>query len=167
MKAIPLIIAASALTCGAFIRGQEEENPKRHIEQLMRKSREAKEAGRFEEAQKLHAEAERIMAGLRGREGKMAAPQEAERLRHMLEAVGQLHAAGMHEQAEAIEQAARNLRRELEEQEKRRRAAEPSHKDGSAGEKRLHAELDEMRRQMRKMAEQIEQIQAELKKRGS
>ena len=144
-------------------------HPKEAVEKLMQQAAEAKKAGRMDEAKRLHVEAGRIRKELKKGEieGNGERRPEAERLDHMMRAVGELHAAGMHEPAEAIERAAQDLRRELEEQMKRRHAEEAERREDHAGEKRLHAELDEMRRQMRKMAEQIEQLQAELKKRGS
>ncbi|MFN0077275.1 MAG: hypothetical protein ACKVY0_12460 [Prosthecobacter sp.] len=176
MKTTTLIIAGLALACGGFAQ-ETKENPKQAIENLMHQAGEAKQAGRLDEAQKLHAEAERLMAALHGKEtvkkadkhpegGKFAGKgPEAERLQHIMQAVEHLRAAGLNEPAQGIEQIAQNMRREIEERMKRQQAEAHGKEGKHPGGEKPHAELEEMRQQMRRMAEQIEQLQAELKKR--
>ena len=181
MKTLTTLIAGLALACGGFAQ-ETKENPKQVLENLMRQAGEAKAAGRMDEAKELAAKAERLRDELQGREG-MKKPEkhvekhpgkemphfkgpEAERLHHIMQAAEHLHMAGLHEPAKDIEEMGHNRRRELEERMKREHA-EAHGKEGKRpdGEK-PHAELEEMRQQMRKMAEMIEQLQAELKKRG-
>ncbi len=176
MKTTTLIIAGLALACGGYAQ-EAKENPKQVVEKLMHQAREAKEAGRLDEAQKLHAEAEKMMAALHGKEtvkqtekhpegGKFAGKgPEAERLQHIMQAVEHLRAAGLHEPAKNIEEIAQNMRRELEERMKHQQAEAHGKEGKHPGGEKPHAELEEMRQQMHKMAEQIEQLQAELKKR--
>jgi hypothetical protein len=179
MKTTPLIIAGLALACGGFAQ-ESKENPKQALQSLMERAREAKAAGRFDEAKELAEQAEKLQRELQGHDG-VKKPQkhaekhpgkdmphlkgpEAERLRHIMQAVEHLHAAGLHEPAKNIEEIAQNLRRELEERMKREQA-EAHGKEKHPGEMKAHAELEEMRQQMRRMAEMIEQLQAELRKR--
>ena len=176
MKTTTLIIAGLALACGGYAQ-EAKENPQQVVEKLMHQAREAKEAGRLDEAQKLHAEAEKMMAALHGKEtvkqtekhpegGKFAGKgPEAERLQHIMQAVEHLRAAGLHEPAKNIEEIAQNMRRELEERMKHQQAEAHGKEGKQPGGEKPHAELEEMRQQMHKMAEQIEQLQAELKKR--
>jgi hypothetical protein len=178
MKTTPLIIAGLALACGGFAQDSKE-NPKQVLQNLMERARDAKAAGRLDEAKELAEQAEKLQRELQGHDG-VKKPQkhaekhpgkdmphfkgpEAERLRHIMQAVEHLHAAGLHEPAKSIEEIAQNMRRELEE---RLRHQQAEAQDGKhSGEMKAHAELEEMRQQMRRMAEMIEQLQAELRKR--
>lgn len=174
MKTTTLII--TLLTFASVALAQDErENPKHVIEMMMHKANEAKQAGRMEEAQKIHAEAERMMAQLKGREAEAKSEKhpgkggpEGERLRHVMEAVEHLKAAGLHEPAKSIEEIAQHMRREMEEHMKRQQAeAQHREKEGKApSDAKPQAELEELRQQMRRMAAQLEQLQGELKKRA-
>ncbi len=174
MKPTALIIALLTFASAAVAQ-EAKENPKHVIEMMMHKANEAKQAGRMEEAQKIHAEAERMIAQLKGREAEVKSEKhpgkggpEGERLRHVMEAVEHLKAAGLHEPAKSIEEIAQHMRREMEEHMKRQQAeAQHREKEGKApSDARPQAELEELRQQMRRMAAQLEQLQGELKKRA-
>lgn len=172
MKTTTLILSLFTLL-GTCLAQDAKENPKQAIEKLMQKASEAKQAGRMDEAKKLHAEAERMMAQMKGKEAEgkpekhpVKSGPEAERLSHIMEALGHLKAAGLRDQAKSIEEIAQQTRREMAEQMKLQQA-EAQHKEKEAkapGDAKSHAELEELRQQMRKMAKQIEQLQGELKK---
>lgn len=178
MKTILVAFANVTLVCGALAQDGKE-HPKQEIQQLIERARDAKTAGRFDEANELAAQAARLQAELHAREGTKPpmnhpdkAPHpfgkgpEAERLWHIVQAVEHLHSAGLREQARGIEQIAQQVRAEIEERMKREHA-EASDKGKSQGrDVRAGAELEEMRQQMRRMAEQIEQLQAALKQQG-
>ncbi|MDZ4401859.1 hypothetical protein [Prosthecobacter sp.] len=168
MKTTTLIITGLALACGGLAQ-ESKENPKQALQSLMERARDAKAAGRLDEAKELAEQAEKLQRELQDHDG-VKKPQkhaekhpgkdmspfkgpEAERLQHIMQAVEHLHAAGLHEPAKNIEEIAQNMRRELEERMKH------------PGEMKAHAELEEMRQQMHRMAEMIEQLQAELRKR--
>ncbi len=180
MKTTTLIIAGLALACGGFAQ-EAKENPKQALQSLMERARDAKAAGRLDEAKELAEQAEKLQRELQGHDG-VKKPQkhpekhpgkdmphfkgpEAERLQHIMQAVEHLHAAGLHEHAKNIEEIAQNMRRELEERMKREQAEAHGKEGKHPGEMKAHAELEEMRQQMHKMAEMIEQLQAELRKR--
>lgn len=180
MKTSTTLIIGFALACGAIAQ-EAKENPKQALQSLMERARDAKAAGRFDEARELAEQAEKLQRELQGHDG-VKKPQkhaekhpgkdmphlkgpEAERLQHIMQAVEHLHAAGLHEPAKNIEETAQNMRRELEER-MRHQQAEAHGKEGKhPGQMKAHAELEEMRQQMRRMAEMIEQLQAELRKR--
>ena len=186
MKTTTILIAGLAFACGGFAQ-ETKENPKQVLENLMRQAGEAKAAGRLDEARELAAKAERLRDELQGREGmkkpeKHAEKQpgkhpgkemphfkgpEAERLHHIMQAAEHLHMAGLHEPAKNIEEMGHNLRRELEERMKREQAEAHGKEGNHPGEMKAHAEMEEMRQQMRMMAEKIEQLQNELKRRDS
>ena len=176
MKATILILAALAFTCGTFAQ-EKKENPKASLQSLMERIHDAKAAGRLDEAKELSAQAERMHAELRERGGmknqekhvdkKAPFPgkgPEAERMEHVMQAIQHLHAAGLHEPAKGIEEIAQHLRREMEERMRREQAESREREGKRSGEMNAHAELEEMRQQMRRMAEQIEKLQSELKK---
>jgi hypothetical protein len=182
MKTTTTLIAGLALACGGFAQNAKE-NPKQVLENLMRQAGEAKAAGRLDEARELGAKAERLRDELQGREG-MKKPEkhtekhpgkemphfkgpEAERLHHIMQAAEHLHMAGLHEPAKNIEEMGQHLRRELEERMKREQAEAHGKEGKRMGGEKPQAELEEMRQQMRKMAEMIEQLQVELKKRDA
>lgn len=175
MKTITTLIITIALASGGFAQ-EAKENPKKVLENLMRQAGEAKSAGRMDEARELAAKAERLRDELQGHEG-MKRPEkhaekhpgkemvhfktgpEGERLQHIMQAVEHLHMAGLHEPAKNIEEIGHNLRRELEERMKREQA-EAHGKEGNHS-----GEMEEMRQQLRMMAEKIEHLQNELKER--
>ena len=193
MKSAALFLTAMVLACHGTATGDEKKNPKQYVEELLHKSREAKEAGRPEESQKLHEQAERFMAEMKKRE-EIKKPQskegekhketvntekggktegakfvgkgpEMEKLHHLSQAAEHLHVADMHEQAEDLDHAVMNMKREIEERMKREQAEVNARKEH--GGETPRAEIEEMRRQMRKIAEQIERLQDELKRRNS
>lgn len=187
MKTLTTFIVGLALA-GGGIAQEAKENPKQVLENLMRQAAEAKTAGRIDEARELAAKAERLRDELQGHEG-MKKPEkhaekhmdkhpgkdmahfkaglEGERLQHIMQAAEHLHMAGLHEPAKNIEEMGHNLRRELEERMKREQAEAHGKEGKHPGGEKPHAEMEEMRQQMRKMAEMIEQLQNELKKRDS
>lgn len=178
MKTTVLILAALIFTCEAFAQ-EKNENPKAMLQHLLERAKDAKAAGRIDEAKELAAQAERIQAELREHEG-MKKPEkhldkkgpmpgkgpEAERMEHVMQAIQHLHAAGLHEPAKGIEEIAHHLRREIEERMKHEQAEAREREGKHHGEMKPHAELEAMQQQIRKMAEQIEMLQAELKKRA-
>lgn len=181
-----LIITSLALACGGMAQ-EAKENPKQALQSLMERARDAKAAGRHDEAKELAAQAEKIQHALQEHEGKkpekhaekqmekhpgkeMPFPgkgPEVERLQHVMQAVEHLRAAGLNEPAAGVEQIAQHMRHEMEERMHREQAEAQAKEGKHHGEMKAHAELEEMRQQMHKMAEQLEQLQAELKKRGS
>ncbi len=181
MKTITCIITGLALACGGMAQ-ETKENPKQALQGLMERARDAKAAGRIDEAKELMEQAEKIQRELHEREG-MKKPEkhaekhpgkempfpgkgpEGERLHHIMQAAEHLHLAGLHEPAKNIEEIAHNMRREMEERMKREQAEAHGKEGRHSGEMKAHAELEEMRQQMRRMAEVIEQLQAELRKR--
>lgn len=84
-------------------------------EQLQQKAREAKEAGRMDEAQKLHEEAEQMTKRAREANRKDGPPDRegakregndnptAQRMQHLENAIRSLRAAGMNEPADALQ----------------------------------------------------------------
>lgn len=174
MKIATMLIASLALVCGGVIAQEAKENAKPELQSLMERARDAKAAGRFDEAKELAAQAEKLQHAMQEHEGKKPEKHaekrmekhpgkeppthakgnpQAERLHHVMEAAEHLHAAGLHEPAKNIEEIAQHMRHEMEAHAKQE------------GEMKHHAELNEMRQQMHRMAEQIERLQAELKKR--
>lgn len=213
MKTIAIVVAGLAFACGSYAQEKSGGKPKEELMQLMQRAREAKAAGRFDEARGLAAKAKELKehfdkgehrgnkkpgahpakkpgAPVEKKPGvpvekqekqphpekkpgppeKKAPPRfqgpEGERLRHVVEAVEHLRAAGLHEPAKGIEEIARNLHRELEERGKREQAKEHGKEPEHPMAARVHAEMDEMRQQIRKLAEQIEQLHKELKPRA-
>lgn len=176
MKPITTLIIGLALACGALAQ-EAKENPKQALQSLMERARDAKAAGRYDEAKELAEQAEKIQRELHEHEGlkkpekhaekhaekhpgkEMPPPfkggPEAGRLEHVMQAVQHLHAAGLHEPAQNIEQIAQRMRREQ---------AEAHAKEGKhPGGEKIHAEMEEMRQQLRKLAEQVEQLQTKVK----
>jgi len=170
MKTTKLIMISLALACGGYAQDGKS-TPKEEAEKLMHRELEAKEAGRIEEAKKLHEQVERMRQEMKKSVehpggGKLTGKgPQGERLQHIMQAVEHLNAAGLHEPARDIAQIAQNMRRELEEHMKREQAEAREKEARNHPEMKAHAELEEMRHQMHKMAEQIEQLRAELKKR--
>lgn len=183
MKTTTTLIIGLALACGAIAQ-EAKENPKQALQSLMERARDAKAAGRHDEAKELAAQAEKLQHALQEHEGKkpekyaekqlekhlgkeMPFPgkgPEVERLEHVMQAVQHLRAAGLNEPAQGIEQIAQHMRHEMEERMHREQAEAHAKEGKHPGEMKVHAEMEEMRQQMRKMAEKIEQLQAELKK---
>lgn len=112
----------------------------------------AKKEGRDEEAGKLSHRVERLERALRDREQgpqrEPGKPDQRGRLEHIRQAIRHLKAAGMHEQAEALARQAAGMRRDPEPQ--RPEPAQPPH----GGDGRARA-LEEMRKAMRQMEEQM------------
>lgn len=170
MKTTIIIMIGLALACGGYAQDGKS-NPKEEAEKLMHRALEAKEAGRIEEAKKLHEQVERMRQEMKKSVehpggGKLTGKgPQGERLQHIMQAVEHLNAAGLHEPARDIARIAENMRRELEEHMKREQVEAREREARNHPEMKVHAELEEMRHQMHKMAEQIEQLRAELKKR--
>ena len=183
MKTMTTLIIGLALAC-AGIAQEAKENPKQALQSLMERARDAKAAGRYDEAKELAAQVEKMQHALHEQEGKKLEKHaekhmekhpgkemphlkgpEAERLEHVMQAVQHLRAAGLHEPAQGIEQIAQHMRREMEVRMHREQAAAEGKEGKYPGEMKVHAEMEEMRQQMRRMAEQIEKLQGELKTR--
>jgi hypothetical protein len=168
MKTTTLIMIGLALACGGYAQDGKN-NPREEAEKLMHRALEAKEAGRIEEAKKLHEQVERMRQEMKksvehAGGGKLTGKgPQGERLQHIMQAVEHLNAAGLHEPARDIAHIAQNMRRELEEHMKREQVEAREKEARNHPEMMAHAELEEMRHQMHKMAEQIEQLRAELK----
>lgn len=191
MKSTTLILAAVAATSGLIHAQEAKPHPKQAFEQLMERAKDAKNAGRTDEASELAAQAEKLrheMHELRMQKKPEGSPElkkepkhhkeappahsadkvpmkgpEAERLHHIMQAVEHLNAAGLKEPAHHIAQMAQNMRREMEERMKH----EHAQKAATAAPAKHHvpqAELEELRQQLRKMQEHIDLLAAELKK---
>lgn len=173
MKTTTLILATLALTCGALAQ-EKKEHTKAALESLMERMHDARAAGRLDEARELAEQAKRLRTEQGGHEDMKkpgqhpegGRPPEAERMEHVMQAVQHLRAAGLHEQARGVEEMARHMRQEMEEQMKRQQAEAREREGKPHSGMKVEAEVAELRQQMRKMAEQIEMLQAELKKRG-
>ncbi|MBL9133610.1 MAG: hypothetical protein JNG86_20540 [Verrucomicrobiaceae bacterium] len=179
MKTTITFIISLAVVCGGFAQTAGD-NPKQKLHTLLERAHDARAAGRLDEAKELSAQADHLRKELQSHVGIKEARKEpekhggktppyfkgaaAERLQHIMQAVEHLKAAGLHEPAKNIEEIAQNLRRELQEHMQRQQAAAHADKGKRPGETKAHAELEELRQQMRRMAEQIEQLQAALKK---
>jgi polyhydroxyalkanoate synthesis regulator phasin len=172
MKPTILIFTVLTAACGLISAQEAHGNPKQAFEQLMEKARDAKNAGRTDEARELAEKAEmlrREMHELRlknAHEGEKHAKhppmKEAgpgpEKLEHLKQAVQHLHAAGMHDVAENVARMAENMHREMEEHARRERAA--AAQKGAAP----SAEIAELHQQIRHLQEQVEKLAAEVKK---
>lgn len=95
----------SIMTALALVSAVNAEEPKRNeipeAQKLMERARQAKEAGRFDEAHELAEQAQKIGGAHReGRPGiNGGAPERLEKVRHEIE---ELHRAGKHEEAEKL-----------------------------------------------------------------
>ncbi|MFO1438685.1 MAG: hypothetical protein U1F81_10190 [Verrucomicrobiaceae bacterium] len=172
MKPTILILAVLAAACGLISAQEAHGNPKQAFEQLMEKARDAKNAGRFDEARELAEKAEKLrreMHDLRmknAHEGEKHAKHPPmkqvgpgpERFEHVMQAVQHLHAAGMHDVAENVARMAENMHREMEEHARRERAAAAQKSAAPAG------ELAELHQQIRRLQEQVEKLAAEVKR---
>lgn len=111
----------SIMTALALLSAVKAEEPKRNeipeAQKLMERARQAKEAGRFDEAHELAEQAKKIGSAHRdGRPGiNGGAPERLEKVRHEIE---ELHRAGKHEEAE-------QLKRRVAEAMEHKRAPEP------------------------------------------
>jgi hypothetical protein len=149
MKPTILILTVLAATCGLISAQEAQGNPKQAFEQLMEKARDAKNAGRFDEARELGEKAEKLRREIH--ELRMKKPQQGppdkkpdakhaqhlpmkgagpgpERFEHVMQAVHHLHAAGMHDVAENLQRMAESMRHEMQEHMKRDHAAAQAHK---------------------------------------
>lgn len=172
MKPTILILTVLAVACGLISAQEAQGNPKQAFDQLMEKARDAKNAGRFDEARELSEKAEKLrreMHELRlkntnegEKHAKHAPMKEAgpgpEKLEHLKQAVQHLHAAGMHDVAENVARMAENMHREMEEHARRERAAAAQKGAVPAG------EIAELHQQVRRLQEQVEKLAAEVKK---
>ena len=179
MKPTILILTVLAATCGLISAQEAQGNPKQAFEQLMEKARDAKNAGRFDEARELGEKAEKLRREMH--ELRMKKPHEGpltkkaeekhakhppmkaagpgpEKLEHLKQAVQHLHAAGMHDVAENVARMAEHMHREMEEHAKREHAA-AAQKGGALG-----GELAELHQQVHRLQDQVEKLAAEVKK---
>ena len=149
MKPTILILTFLASTCGLISAQEAQGNPKQAFEQLMEKARDAKNAGRIDEARELAEKAEKLRREMhelrmkKAHEGmnpgkpdekhakhppmKSAGPGPG-RFEHVMQAVHHLHAAGMHDVAENLQRMAESMRHEMQEHMKREHAAAQAHK---------------------------------------
>lgn len=128
-------------------------------------------AGKHDEAERL----QRKVAGSGGRKDRgsnsrshRAGPQ---RVRHAMQAIRHLHAAGLHDQAKQVEETARRLREEIEEQQRIAGArgesgagAREEQERHQAANRELHAQVKRMQNQIQKMAQQIESLHGAMKR---
>lgn len=99
MKTIFSLIAALALVSG--VNAQDKQPGIPEAQKLMERAREAKEAGRYDEARELAEKAKQI-GGMKhdGKPGMdKGSPERLEKVRHEIE---ELHRAGKHEEAEQL-----------------------------------------------------------------
>lgn len=144
MKPTILILTVLAAACGLISAQEAQGNPKQAFEQLMEKARDAKSAGRFDEARELAEKAEKLrheMHELRMKKPPQGQPDKKpgekhakhppmkevgpgpERFEHVMQAVQHLHAAGMHDVAENLQRMAESMRHAMQEHMKHEHAA--------------------------------------------
>jgi hypothetical protein len=179
MKTTYLILTVLAAAGGLISAQEAEGNPKQAYEQLMDRARDAKSAGRHEEARELAGKAEKLLHEMNERRvnktdggekhAKKAPMKDAapgpERLEHLKQAVQHLHAAGMHDVADKLQKMGENMRQSMHEQPKHDHDAKPQKKPMQEMKPGMtHPQIEELRQQMRRMQEQIEKLGAELKK---
>jgi hypothetical protein len=135
------------------------------LEELKAAIHRAAEAGRGDEAERLEREAHELMRMLEQRPGERppGAPEGGERerrLHHLRAAIENLHAAGLHEPAEALARQAEALMRGGD------MPREPRPEGGPRPEgppPHLERAVDELRQQMEEMRRQMDEIRHALK----
>lgn len=153
------------------------EELKQRLEQARAQLKAAREAGREEEVARLERQVARMEAVLerpdRPAPERMRPPREAgpgrgfppaplerpelQQLRHLEAAIGNLHAAGLHEPAERLAQQAQEMRQKLGMGERPDLAPRPM--EGEL--ERLSMEVQELRRMVRDLAERLDQFTRE------
>jgi hypothetical protein len=135
------------------------------LERMKQEIGELHRAGKHEEAGRLEhqfAEAQQRRASGGRPEPQVEGP---ERVRHIMEAVAHLHAAGLKEPAENLEQIARRMREELEHRGDSAGAAGAGQMEHALRE--VHEGMEQLRRQMEKMQRQIEEMREQSGRHGS
>ena len=142
------------------------------LERLERKIDELRQAGRHDEAQQLERQLDRARGTQSDRppgEPGGAAEGESQRRQHLREAIGHLHAAGMHVVADRLERQADRMRQDFEVPPEGR-APEPPMRGmerlPQADLAELQANLQELREQMRAMQRALEEIRQQPGKRA-
>lgn len=153
------------------------EELKQRLEQARAQLKAAREAGREEEVARLERQVARMEAVLersdrpapewmrppreggpgRGFPGAPMDRPELQQLRHLEAAIGNLHAAGLHEPAECLAQQAQEMRQKLGLGERPDLAPRPM--EGEL--KRLRMEVQELRRMVRDLGERLDQLTRE------
>lgn len=153
------------------------EELKQRLEQARAQLKEAREAGKEEEAARLERQVGRMEAVLersdrpvpeRLRPPREAGPgpgfpgapmerPELQQLRHLEAAIGNLHAAGLHEPAERLAQQAREMREKLGVGGRPDLVPRPMEGDLE----RLRMEVQELRRMVRDLGERLDQLTRE------
>lgn len=151
--------------------GFEKGAPER-MEKVRHEIEELHRAGKHEEAERLEHRVKEAMEHRKEAPSKGA--EGPEKLRHVAEAIGHLRAAGLNEQAEGLEKIARKLHEDIEHREHadQERHAEKHGKDGPPRKMEKPGqppgnELHAMREQIEKMARSIEELRAQVNRRGS
>ena len=179
MKPTILILTALTATCSLIAAQEAQGNPKQALEQLLKKARDAKNAGQFDEAHELSEKAEKIrleMSQLRMKKPPQGPhekkPEEKhpqrppmseagsapEKLEHLKQAAQHLHAAGMHDVAKSVGRMAEDMHQEMEAHARSEHAAAAQKSEAPAG------ELAELHQQLRRLQEQVERLASEVKR---
>jgi hypothetical protein len=143
---------------------------------MKREIQELQQAGKPEEAERLRRELMAAVEGRQnrerreGREDRGKAREGAEgpaRLRHVQEAIRHLRAAGMMEPAQHLEEAARQMRQELERQ-NAGRGNEPQPQKGARPDagpsEELRREIGQLREQLQRMSQEVREMRAQMEK---
>jgi hypothetical protein len=115
MKTSSLLLLGTSLLVAPLARAQDKNPLREKMQALEEKAREAKAQGRADEAREIIQQIHRLKEEAGKHEGtherkekapaqKMELSGDGERRQHVLEAIKHLHAAGLHEPAERIEQ---------------------------------------------------------------
>lgn len=157
LKAIEEQLRAMPVPPGARV----PEQIQRRAGELKEAHRRAKEAGNREEAERIERELRELMQSVGRRPG--GPPQDREeaerRLQHLRAAIENLHAAGLHEQAEALARETERFRNPGRERGERRpeRPSRFGPAEGASAEQ-LQRAVEELRGQVRQLHRQMEEI---------
>lgn len=146
----------------------DRERVRARLEELKAAHRQAREAGRADEAERLEREARELMQMLEQRPGDRppGRPEGEElqrRMQHLRAAIENLHAAGLHDQAEMLARSAERLARgeRPAPPEGGRRPDAP--RDMPPGAPQLERAVQELRGQVQELRQQMEEIRQHLK----
>lgn len=137
--------------------GKSPENKRDKLAEARRQIQELRNAGKAEEAERLEQRMREVAQ--RGGDRKMGGPGDPkERAQHVAEAVKHLRAAGLHEPAEHIARLARRL-----EEDSGDRGHSPESEQTQHAVRELHRNLDEVRREVQRLAASMNEIRGHLK----
>ena len=143
----------------------------RRLAELKEQVRRAKEAGKHEEAERIEREARELMERLarpRGGRPPQAGEELERRMQHLRAAIDNLHAAGLHEEAEALARRVERLGDQWRERAERRPEG-PSRwdapfdrREGPPPAEQLQRSVAELRGQVAELRRQVEEIREAL-----